>query len=66
MADEKTKQIPLVVGASYRCRNKVVKLLKMDGAVALLYEYRTGQSFTARSTELDYVAKVDSVFRETV
>jgi hypothetical protein len=60
MPKAKVKQnIPLVEGATYSCRNKLVRLLKLDGPIALLYEYKTGQSFTARGEELDFAARVD-------
>lgn len=53
-------KVPVREGATYSCRNKLVKLLKVDGAYAVLYEYKTGLSFTARTTELDFAARVDT------
>ena len=51
---------PLVEGASYSWRKQLVKLAKLDGAVALVVDLVSGEFFTVPSGQLDFIAKIDT------
>jgi hypothetical protein len=51
---------PLVEGASYSWRKKLVKLAKLDSTIALVVDLVSGEFFTVPAVQLDFAARVDT------